>query len=109
MTTTITYHGFVTDTAHGRDRHDVRIAGPMARVIATWFARHPDAVRSSNQCLPDQIRTDVFGPPKGWVGPSDVSDVLLWARLEHPCAGAMTYVDLRDSLDPCDVVDLRRF
>ncbi|MCJ2046819.1 hypothetical protein MKK58_20090 [Methylobacterium sp. J-078] len=109
MTTTITYHGSVTDDAHGRDRHDVRLTGSMARSVETWFVRHADAVRSPEQGVRDEIRLDVFDPPTGWLGRSQVRDILLRVRLERPCAGGMAYVDLRGGHDPRDeVVDLRR-
>ena len=110
MTTTIiTYHGSVADDAHGRDRHDVRISGPMARSVETWFVRHADAVRSPERDAPGEIRLSVFDPPNGWLGRSEVRDILLRVRLEGPCAGGITYVDLRGGHDPRDeVVDLRR-
>jgi hypothetical protein len=109
MTTTITYHGSVTDDAHGRDRHDVRVSGPMARSVETWFVHHADAVRSPEQGVPGEIRMDVFDPPDGWLGRSEVRDILLRARLERPCAGSMSYVDVRGTDDPRDgAIDLRR-
>lgn len=46
MMVTITYHGSVTDDAHGRNRHDVRISKPMARSVEAWFVHQADAVRS---------------------------------------------------------------
>lgn len=97
MTTTITYHGSITDDAHGRNRHDVRLSGPMARSVETWFVRHADAVRSSEHDTPGEIRLDVFDPPPGWLGRSTVRDILLRARLERLCAWSAAYVDLRRS------------
>lgn len=109
MTTTITYLGLVTADAYGRDRHDVRLAGPMARSIKTWFVRHAGAVRSLEDCAAGEIRVDVFDPPRCWPSLSGVSDVLLRARLGCPCRGVITYVDARgdDADRPADVVDLR--
>jgi len=95
MTKTITYQGSVTDEAHGRNRHDIRVAGPMARSVETWFVHHADAVRSPEQVVPGEIRMDVFDPPTGWLGRSAVRDILLRARLALPCAGSMAYVDVR--------------
>ena len=109
MMVIITYHGSVTDDAHGRNRHDVRISGPMARSVEAWFVHQADAVRSPELGVPGEIRMDVFDPPTGWIGQSGVRDILLRAKLEHPCDGAMAYVDLRGGHDPRDeVVDLRR-
>lgn len=107
--TTITYHGSSTDDAHGRDRHDVRVSGPMARSVETWFVRHAAAVRSQEEGVPGEIRLDVFDPPTGCFIQSEVRDIPLQARLERPCDGAMAYVDFRGPYDPRDeVVDLRR-
>lgn len=97
MIATITYHGSVTDDAHGRNRHDVRVSGPMARSVAAWFVHHADAVRSQEQGVPGEIRMDVFAPPTGWIGRSEVRDILFRTRLERPCAGGMAYLDPRRS------------